>query len=88
MRTKFLSEILKGRDFLEDLGVDGNIILKWILEKQGGMVRTGFIWLRIGTNGGTCEHGNGPKSCIKGVKFLTSLATVSFLRKTVLHVVS
>jgi hypothetical protein len=25
------------------------IILKWILEEQDGVVRTGFIWLRIGT---------------------------------------
>jgi hypothetical protein len=26
--------------------------IKWILEKQDGMVWTGFIWLRIGTNRG------------------------------------
>jgi hypothetical protein len=29
----FLSEIQKGRDHAEDLGVDEKIILKWILQK-------------------------------------------------------
>jgi hypothetical protein len=33
-------------------GADGRIILKWILKKQKDlMVRTGFDWIRIGTNG-------------------------------------
>jgi hypothetical protein len=27
-------------------------ILKWILEKQNGMICTGFIWFRIGTSRG------------------------------------
>jgi hypothetical protein len=31
----------------EDLGVDGRIILEWILQKQSGKVWTGLIWLRI-----------------------------------------
>jgi hypothetical protein len=44
-------ENLKGRDCSEDIGVDGMIILEWILEKYDGKLRTGFIWLRIGTNG-------------------------------------
>jgi hypothetical protein len=34
---------LKGRDHSEDLGVDGRIILEWILGKYGGKVWTGFI---------------------------------------------
>jgi putative hemolysin len=33
MRTKFWMESLKGRDHAKDLGVDGRIILKWILRK-------------------------------------------------------
>jgi len=37
---------------LEYLGVDGRIILEWILGKQGGRMRTGCIWLRIRTSGG------------------------------------
>jgi hypothetical protein len=33
---------------LEDLGVDGMIIiLDRILEKSGGRLWTGFVWLRI-----------------------------------------
>jgi hypothetical protein len=42
---------LKGRDHSEDLGVDGRIILEWILEKQGEQL-SGCSWLRTGTNGG------------------------------------
>jgi hypothetical protein len=37
---------------LEDVGVDGRIILKWIWEKYGENMWTGFIWLRRGTSGG------------------------------------
>jgi hypothetical protein len=33
MHRKFWPEDLKGRDNGEDLGVDGRIILEWILEK-------------------------------------------------------
>jgi hypothetical protein len=45
-------ENLKGRDHLEDLGVDGRIVLKWILGNWGYMVYIGFIWLRMGIGGG------------------------------------
>jgi len=34
------------------IGVDGRIILEWILGKYDGKVWTVFIWLRIGTNDG------------------------------------
>jgi hypothetical protein len=41
----------KGRNDLEDSGVDERIILKWIFERDGG-AWTGSVWLRIGTGGG------------------------------------
>jgi hypothetical protein len=36
----------------EDLGADGKTIPAWILGKLNGKMRTGCIWLRIGTSGG------------------------------------
>jgi hypothetical protein len=41
----------EGKNHFEDLGVDGRIILRWILRKFEG-AWTGLIWLRIGTGGG------------------------------------
>ena len=43
---------LRERDHLKDLGVDGRIILNWILKKWDWEAWTGLIWLRIGTGGG------------------------------------
>jgi hypothetical protein len=40
---------LDGKDRLEDIGVDGRIILRWIFKKCGREILTGLIWLRIRT---------------------------------------
>jgi hypothetical protein len=51
MNTELWTEILKGRDLLEELGDEG-IILKCNLEKYGAKVKIGLTWVRIGTSGG------------------------------------
>jgi hypothetical protein len=35
---------------------------------------TGFIWLRIRSSGGRCEHSNEIKDYVKGMKFLEWLS--------------
>jgi hypothetical protein len=52
MHRNFWSEIAKERRLLEGLGVDGRMILEWILQKWVGRVWTGFTWLMIGFSGG------------------------------------
>jgi hypothetical protein len=45
------TEDLKGTFHSKGLGIEGRIILEWILEKQCGKLWTGFIWLRIRSSG-------------------------------------
>ena len=42
----------EGKNHLGEQGVDGRIILRWILRKWEGVVGTVWSWLRIGTGGG------------------------------------
>jgi hypothetical protein len=52
MHVGYWWEIQKERDHWEDQDVGECTILKWISERQDGMVWLGSIWLRIGTSGG------------------------------------
>jgi len=52
MYTGFWWQNLREGDHLEDPGVDGKIILRWIFRKFDGGAWTGLTWLRIGTGGG------------------------------------
>jgi hypothetical protein len=55
---------------LEDLGVNGRIILKWIFKKWDVVARTGLICLWIEIAVGACECGNDPSGSTKRGKFM------------------
>jgi hypothetical protein len=46
MRTNFKMENHKGWGRFEVLDVEGRLILKWVPEKCGRMMLTGFIWMK------------------------------------------
>jgi hypothetical protein len=50
--SRFLWGNMRERDHLEDPGVDGKIILRWIFRKWDVGAWTGSSWLRIGRVGG------------------------------------
>jgi len=50
--TRFWCGNVRERNDLEDPGVDGRIILRWILRKCDVGVWTGSSWFRIGTGSG------------------------------------
>ena len=52
VQTGFWWGDLTERDHLENLGVDGRMILKFIFKKWDGEAWTGLIWLRIGKGDG------------------------------------
>jgi hypothetical protein len=75
--------IVRKRDRLEDLGIDGRIILKWI-PKQRNEAGAGVFWLRTGTGVGSCKCGTERSCSIKRGKYLdyTKTCSVSFSTNT------
>ena len=49
MHKRFWWGNMRAREHLENVGVDGTMILRWMLKKWVGRAWTGLIWLRIGT---------------------------------------
>jgi hypothetical protein len=70
MHTKFQSEKRTGNHHFGGVGINGTIMLKWILKKLSVCIGTRCMWLRIESIGGYCEHGNERLSSIKGGEFL------------------
>jgi hypothetical protein len=62
-----LVENLREGDRLEDPGIDGRRILKWIFEKWDGLDRSGS---GLGQVAGSFECGNEPSGSIKCGEFL------------------
>ena len=51
MHSRFWCRNIREREYLEDVNIDGRIILKWMLKTWVGEW-TGLVWLRTGTDGG------------------------------------
>jgi hypothetical protein len=64
--TGFWFGNLREKDHVEDRGVDGTIILKWVLEKWDG----GMDWIDLTEMAGFCARGNEPSVSIRCVEFL------------------
>jgi hypothetical protein len=67
---QLLFEKPKERVHLEELGVDGKIIFKYILRKWSGIVCTGFMCFSIGTNCRPLSTCHKPSGSIKGGDFI------------------
>jgi hypothetical protein len=55
MQTRFWWGNIRGKDHLEDISVDGIMILICTVKKEDGRALIGFFWLRKGFSGGSCE---------------------------------
>jgi hypothetical protein len=53
---------------LDDIDVNRNITLEWMLEKDGVKFWTGFLWLIPFV--GSCEHGKETSGSMKSGEFL------------------
>jgi hypothetical protein len=56
--TGLLWDNVTKRDHMDDPGVDGRIILRWIFRRWDVCAWTGSIWLGYGQAAGICNRGN------------------------------
>jgi hypothetical protein len=78
---RILWESQKERDHWGGQDVGGWTILKWIFERQDGMVWIGLILLSIGTSGVSYEHSIEPSGSIKCWEVLEGLDNWWLLKK-------
>jgi hypothetical protein len=64
--TVFWWRNLRERDYLEVPGVDGRILLRWILRKWDGCMD----WIDLALVAGTCKCGNEPSCFMKCGEFV------------------
>jgi len=75
---------LKERDNLEDLSVNGTVILKWALKEHNGVAWSGLIWIKTQKSRGLFEHGQRILVSLNARNLLTSGGTSDFIRRTLL----
>lgn len=83
MYTGFYCGSLGKRGNLEELSVDGKIILKWLLRKAIRRAWGGLIWLNIEDKMmGCCEGRNENSGSIRSREFLDHLRNQAFQERT------
>ena len=70
VHTLIWSENLRERDHLENLGLDGRTMLKWIFNKWDGLNKLDWSGSRYRQMAGCSEYSNEPPIFVKYAEFL------------------